>query len=71
MHPYALSELQEAWESVKRFHDHLATLSPKAVSSQISKDVLMDIFNSSGVHLGSFGTMIEAAVKVLPAITGW
>ncbi len=50
-HPFPIKNLQTAVGHVKRFREHLGSLSPKAKNSQIAREVLLDAVDCSGVDI--------------------
>lgn len=60
VHPYVLKHMLIAVDHVKRFRDHIGSLSAKGENAQIAKDVLMDAIDYSGIHLDVLiGTLHE------------
>ncbi|KZT09518.1 uncharacterized protein LAESUDRAFT_508521 [Laetiporus sulphureus 93-53] len=51
IHPLSLGQVLDMLNHVKRFRDHISSLSAKSENAQIAKDVLMDIVTSSGIKL--------------------
>ncbi|KAI0928422.1 hypothetical protein AcV5_005998 [Taiwanofungus camphoratus] len=59
IHPYALNRVHTALGHVKRFRDHVATLSAKGEREQIAKDALLDVVDCSGVDLEGLGQLLD------------
>lgn len=55
---------------VKRFRDHVATLSAKGEREQIAKDALLDVVDCSGVDLEGLGQLLDDMTQDVKAFDG-
>ncbi|TCD64663.1 60S ribosomal protein L7 [Steccherinum ochraceum] len=59
VHPYVHRHMLAAVRHVKRFRDHIGSLSAKGENAQIAKDVLMDAIDCSGIHLDTLVPLLN------------
>ncbi|KAH9935022.1 uncharacterized protein B0H18DRAFT_1207647 [Fomitopsis serialis] len=51
VHPYSLERIRIILGYIKRFRDHVASLTAKGENAQIARDVLLDVVDCSGIDL--------------------
>lgn len=70
VHPILLSNLIEMTAYVNEFHQLLSSLSPKEENSQMARDYLLDIVDSSGLNLSALVDIFRAALDDIKHIPG-
>ena len=58
VHPYSLGRIRSILGYIKRFRDHIASLTPTGENAQIAKDVLTDVVDCSGIELDRLNTVL-------------
>ncbi|CCM04604.1 uncharacterized protein FIBRA_06786 [Fibroporia radiculosa] len=70
VHPYALQKVLSLLAHVKRFRDFIAVTPAKGENAQIAKDVLLDVFSCSGVHLSQLNHALDEVMQDLRSLEG-
>lgn len=55
---------------IKRFRDHVASLTAKGENAQIARDVLLDVVDCSGIDLEQLGTVFGEVYQSLKGANG-
>ncbi|KAL0946602.1 hypothetical protein HGRIS_012801 [Hohenbuehelia grisea] len=69
-HPLVLLHLRDAIRHVKGFHKHLSSLAARGDNALIARDVLQDLFTTSGIDLHAFDLLLDDLLADASALQG-
>ncbi|EPS98539.1 hypothetical protein FOMPIDRAFT_143657 [Fomitopsis schrenkii] len=58
VHPYSLGRIRSILRYIKRFRDHIASLTAKGENAQIAREVLLDVVDCSGIEFDRLGAVL-------------
>lgn len=70
VHPYSLWRIRMILGYVKRFRDHIASLTPTGENAQIAKEVLLDVVDCSGIELDRLDTVLGEVYQSIQGANG-
>lgn len=70
MHPYSLGRIRTILGYIKRFRDHIASLTPTGENAHIAREVLVDVVDCSGIELDRLNTVLGEIYQGLQGANG-
>lgn len=70
VHPKALQNLRVALGHVKQFRNYLVGLTPRTENAQLSREVLLDLVECSGIDIPGLDAILEKLSKSIQGFNG-